>query len=148
MKIYATEIEGTPRPQGSMQAMVNKNTGTAFVKYGDTTVQHRNAVIAQVAREWDGAPCWGDAVAISVEFVFPRPKTHFGTGKNADVLKAVAPVAHVKTPDVDKLLRLICDAVDIAGVVGDDSQFTIARGEKRYAVKNEQPKTIIEIWSA
>ena len=44
---------------------------------------------------------------------------------NADKLRASAPSAHTNTPDTDKLLRLLGDALTIAGVIGDDSQISL-----------------------
>ena len=51
------------------------------------------------------------AVSLRCEFVFPRPLSHYGTGKNATKLKPSAPRYHVKTPDLDKLVRGVCDSI-------------------------------------
>jgi len=60
-------------------------------------------------------------VQVKVEFVFPRPKAHFGTGRNAGSLKASAPSYVSTTPDLDKLARALGDA--LKGIVlRDDSQ--------------------------
>ena len=50
------------------------------------------------------------AVSLRCEFVFPRPLSHYGTGKNAGKLKDSAPVHYTKTPDVDKLVRGVADS--------------------------------------
>ena len=44
-------------------------------------------------------------VRADIEFVFPRPKSHYGTGKNADVLKPSAPKYCISrgNGDIDKL---------------------------------------------
>ena len=64
-------------------------------------------------------------------FVFPRPATHFGTGRNAGRLKPSAPVYCRTRPDVDKLLRAIGDA--ITGVVfRDDARVVDVAAEKHY----------------
>tara|TARA_Y100000356_G_C11223280_1_gene270425 strand:+ start:218 stop:616 length:399 start_codon:yes stop_codon:yes gene_type:complete len=73
-------------------------------------------------------------VSLRCEFVFPRPKTHFGTGSNSDKLKPAAPVHHVTTPDLDKLLRSIGDAISVGQVLlKNDSQIASAYASKRYA---------------
>lgn len=61
-------------------------------------------------------------VCVDITFVFPRPKAHYGSGRNANVLKAAAPLWHTKAPDLDKLIRSILDALTEAGVVTDDGQ--------------------------
>ena len=70
-----------------------------------------------------------DAVRVYVSFVFASPNGHFGTGRNAGVLKSSAPTNKVTRPDVDKLLRAVLDA--ITGIVFmDDSQVVKAEASK------------------
>lgn len=66
----------------------------------------------------------GVPVHIAMVFTFGRPAAHFGTGRNATVLKPSAPAEHIGPPDVDKAQRAILDAMTDAGVVHDDRQFT------------------------
>lgn len=61
-------------------------------------------------------------VGVWVIFTFPRPAHHYGTGRNAGVLKASAPREHIGTPDIDKALRAMFDAFTAAGVWADDKQ--------------------------
>ena len=51
-----------------------------------------------------------------------RPKSHFGTGKNADKVKQSAPVFPATMPDIDKLMRAILDGLTDAQVWLDDGQ--------------------------
>src|SRR4029077_3148309 len=64
----------------------------------------------------------GDAIGIKVVFVIERPKNHYGTGKNADVVKPGSPRYPATMPDIDKLLRAIFDALTDAQVWRDDGQ--------------------------
>ena len=75
------------------------------------------------------------AVSLECEFVFKRPLSHYGTGKNAGKLKSSAPVHHVKTPDLDKIVRSVSDAVGdaLASVLlRNDSQIVSIHATKRY----------------
>jgi Holliday junction resolvase RusA-like endonuclease len=73
-------------------------------------------------------------VSLRCEFVFPRPKSHFGTGSNSGKLKPSAPAYHVTTPDLDKLLRSIGDAISIGQVLlKNDSLIASAYATKRYS---------------
>lgn len=68
---------------------------------------------------------------LHVTFYFPRPKSHYRTGRLAGVLKDAAPDFHTAKPDADKLLRAIGDA--LTGLVcRDDSQFATVRADKLY----------------
>lgn len=68
---------------------------------------------------------------LHVAFFFPRPQSHYRTGKNAHELKPSAPSWHTSKPDADKLLRAIGDS--LTGVVArDDSQFAHVEAFKYY----------------
>ena len=55
-------------------------------------------------------------VKADIEFVFPRPKSHYGSGKNADVLKPSAPKHCVSrgNGDIDKLSRSTLDGLSVS----------------------------------
>jgi Holliday junction resolvase RusA-like endonuclease len=61
------------------------------------------------------------AISIELEFNMPRPKSHFGTGKNAGNLKPTAPKYHLHTPDLDNLVKFVLDAMN-GKFYDDDSQ--------------------------
>jgi Holliday junction resolvase RusA-like endonuclease len=61
-------------------------------------------------------------VALSLTFTMPRPRSHFGTGKNAKVVRPSAPARPAVTPDLDKLVRATCDALKTSRVYRDDAQ--------------------------
>jgi len=74
------------------------------------------AKIAQVEFLEKGVP-----VIVDMLFYFERPKSHFGTGRNAGILKKKAPEYHTQKPDKDKLGRAVHDA--LTGIAyHDDSQ--------------------------
>jgi Holliday junction resolvase RusA-like endonuclease len=71
-----------------------------------------------------------------VVFRFVRPKSHYGTGRNAERLKTSAPQHHVVKPDTTKLVRALEDA--LTGVVWrDDAQVVIQHAVKSYALRGE-----------
>tara|TARA_R110000824_G_scaffold70768_2_gene181492 strand:+ start:4059 stop:4469 length:411 start_codon:yes stop_codon:yes gene_type:complete len=81
------------------------------------------------------------ALWIEVVFSMPRPKSHYRTGKNAGKLKDDSPTMHTKKPDLDNLVKFVCDALDRKFYL-DDSQITRIQAVKVYA---EQPSTEITI---
>lgn len=109
-------VIGTPIPQGS-----KVRTRWGMREDNPGTKPWRAAVAAEAAAVWAGRPLTPDPVAVTATFVFPRPQAHFGTGRNADRLKASAPLWHKTKPDGDKLARAVGDA--LTGVIlRDDSQ--------------------------
>ena len=112
-------IPGRPRPQGSMKTFMAG--GHAHARHSDPTLSHRAHVISTLAENWQRDPLAG-AVVVDVVFTFARPKSHYGTGRNADVIKESAPEHHTQPADADKLSRLLLDGLEMAGIVRNDSQ--------------------------
>lgn len=83
-----------------------------------------------------------EALKLKVMFYMPRPKNHYGTGRNKDKLKESAPVFHTVKPDLDNLIKFVKDALN--GVYWrDDSCISTVISRKVYT--NDSPKTIITI---
>jgi len=82
-------------------------------------------------------------IEIECVFFMERPKSHYGTGKNMDFLKRSAQVRCTKKPDIDNLLKFLCDSLNGYAWV-DDSQIVevIAR---KYYVDDKTPRTNIYI---
>lgn len=88
--------------------------------------------VSQVVKEaWGDAPLLLGPVKLVVTFAFPRPAAHYGTGRNAGVLKASAPKYKTSAPDLDKLQRAIGDALT-AQVFRDDAQVASWQVRKIY----------------
>lgn len=76
---------------------------------------------------------------------FDRPKSHFGTGRNAGRLKDSAPPLHcLSRIDGDNALKLILDALN--GLAWhDDRQVADARVTKLWAPPGSAPQTVVEV---
>lgn len=151
-------VNGTPAPQGSVKPYAaKKKTGEFTGKIGlrSDSPKHavwRNAVVEAAERELHrgaglkrggylfgpGVPC-----VYRISFYFPRPLSHYGTGRNAGVLKESAP-AWPMTMDIDKLQRTVLDALQLAGVVADDKQFAGTAGVWRVYADFNAPGA--DIW--
>jgi Holliday junction resolvase RusA-like endonuclease len=130
-------VSGDPAPQGSVNAFALKKGGqyTGRVGMRSASSAHaswRNDVARAAAEELKRAgltladlPLFGADWACSVEirFYLPRPKSHFGTGRNAGQIKPQFATVWPMVKDFDKLTRTILDALQLAGVVADDKQF-------------------------
>ena len=119
-------VPGLPAPQGS-------KTRTKFGVREDNpaTRPWRNAVAWEAKAAMNGTMPLAGPVRLDVVFYFPRPKSHFGSGRNAETLKPAAPTFHTAKPDVDKLCRAIGDS--LTGIVlRDDSQIAQVFASKKY----------------
>nr|ADD96382.1 endodeoxyribonuclease RusA [uncultured organism MedDCM-OCT-S09-C20] len=130
-------VYGIPRPQGS-----KRHVGRGIMVEASKHVgQWRNDVMAAAAVTYKGPPITGP-VRLEIVFLFPRPKSHFGTGRNADKLKASAPVHCISRAhgDTSKLIRSTEDAISASSgypVIEDDSQVVRLVCEKRYVAQEE-----------
>lgn len=136
-------VDGLPAPQGSKTAYALKKggqyTGATAMKESSKKVKPWRAAVVTAAR--GGATIPGP-VAVSITFYLPRPKGHFGTGRNAGKLKPAAPALPGVKPDVDKLVRSTLDGLTTAGVYEDDARVTDLVVAKRYADGRGQGATV------
>lgn len=84
---------------------------------------------------------FSNPIVLTVCYFMPRPKGHYGTGKNTGKLKDNAPVWHTKKPDVDNLAKILFDVMSKVFFY-DDSQICKLTVLKIY---DEKPRTEILI---
>lgn len=133
-------IPGEPTPKGSLKC-VGRNGSHQLIEDNRRTKDWRTTVAFWIRRKWDAAAPKGQPLGAEVTFTVKRPASHYGTGRNALVLKATAPahpVSHA-TGDVDKLLRLILDAIQDTDVLPDDCAVVEATARKAYALDTSVP---------
>lgn len=101
----------------------------------------------------DIVTAWGDTshlhgpILLRCVFHFPRPKSHYlpATKKRpTPVLREDAPHFHTRSPDVDKLLRAVSDALT-SRAYADDAQIVEMQGMK---VWSERGFTDIDVEEA
>lgn len=131
--LFSFMVRGLPAPQGSKRAIVNRHTGKAVVMEQSTRVRPWRSDVRDGALAVLGphAP-WSGPVGVDLDFRLPRPRGHYGTGRNAELLRAGAPLWPAKPPDLDKLARAILDALTGLAYL-DDSQVCLLALGKSYA---------------
>lgn len=121
-------VPGLPQPQGSARAFVVK--GRAVVTSDNPKMKSWRMDVKTVA--YQECTLLEGPVQIDAGFYLPRPKSHYGTGRNAAVLKESAPALVSSKPDIDKLSRALLDA--LTGIAyRDDAQVVRLSVVKRYA---------------
>jgi Holliday junction resolvase RusA-like endonuclease len=132
-RIIELWVPGIPRPQGSKRAFALPNGRISMAEMSKKLPAWRSDV--RTAGISADVVMFTDAVKMTCNFVFPRPKSHWGTGKNAEVLKPDAPTYVTKVPDLSKLVRGIEDALE--GVLYDnDSQICEISTTKAFGPKS------------
>jgi Holliday junction resolvase RusA-like endonuclease len=127
-------VFGRCQAKGSKRVMaVRRSTGQPGYNVVDS---NRNAapwaarIAAKAAETYDG-PLLRGPVYVRLRFYFARPRSHFGTGRNARQLKPSAPLRMCVMPDVDKLARCALDP--LTGIVFvDDAQVVALNAGKLF----------------
>lgn len=134
--LFELFVPGVPAPGGSKTHYGKGRTVDACKRNPDW-----KARVADFAcHRWCEAPLDGP-LSLKLDFYLPRPKSHFGLGKNSDRLKPLAPLHHTFKPDATKLLRAVEDA--LTGVVWrDDALIVLQVVTKRY---RETPGVLIAV---
>ena len=139
MRDLRVRVTGVPRPQGSKVAGVDPRTGKAFMRESSDGLASWRRTVQTAAmqalvkhgptRPLD-LPC-----EVVATFYLAHPKSHYGTGRNADRLKPSAPMYPVTRAhgDGDKLFRAVGDALTDAAAITDDSLIVDTHSRKRWA---------------
>ena len=135
MKTYEIFVPGDPvaqpRPRavsmGGKARMYNPTTAKAWKK------KIGLAVLAELA----GTPMFEGALHVDCVFWMARPKSHFGTGRNAGKLKSSAPKYCTKKPDLDNLVKAVFDSLTDHKVWKDDSYVIGSYTGKRWSDNHE-----------
>lgn len=137
-------VPGVPRPAGSKTAFPFKRRDGSLGASVVDSCKHTKpwqAVVSGEARDIYAGPILTGPIQLELAFNFLRPKSHYGTGRNANRLKPSAPMHHTVKPDIDKLIRAILDA--LTGPIWQrDQQVTYLTARKLYDV---QPGATITI---
>lgn len=144
-------IPGVPVQQGSKNAIpagrrcgprfvpVTRSDGMPIVSLKDANDEKlkpwRSQVTTFAMDAWGGRAPIDGPVCVHAEFVFPRLKGHYGTGRNERVLKASAPLYKDTAPDKDKLERALFDGITDSGLWRDDCLVVDGGSRKVYGPK-------------
>ena len=103
----------------------------------------RVALLKLLGRDIDHTdwPLYTGPVQVALSAAYTRPKSHYGTGKNATVLKDSAPSWKTSAPDSDKVARAALDALTASGIWRDDAQVV-----ELHVLKFYSDKPGLEVW--
>jgi len=141
-KRLVLSVTGTPIPQGSKRAWVAGDGKVRMTE--DAGVRHhtwRSEVTGQARQGMVNIGRFGEPfrepISCSVTFRFHRPLSHYGSGRNSEVVKPSSPAYMHKAPDLDKLVRAVWDALTSVVWV-DDGQVVAATIRKQYVHRWEE----------
>ena len=119
---------------------LKRHRSTRTGRMYDPSAKDKKQIWLQIARFKPKRPLEGK-IMLFATFYMPRPKSHYRTGKYANVLKDKMPEYHTNTPDLSNLIKLYEDILQPSFYL-DDSQICRIQAEKVYS---KQPRTEIII---
>lgn len=127
---FRVTVHGTPAPQGSKRHVGHG----VMVESSKRLPAWRTLVTDEAWAARAGAPAILGPVRLYVTFGFRRPRSHFGTGRNAGTLRANAPAYPTgrNIGDLSKHIRAVEDALTDAGVWVDDDQVVAIVSDKEW----------------
>lgn len=137
-------VHGIPVPQGSKTYLGH---GRMVESGGQKLKNWRHDVTraAEEARDEHGGATLTGPLYLEVDFFMPRPRGHYGTGRNAHLVRDGAPEHPAGRPDLDKLIRAVDDALTAAGLWKDDAQVVDISARKSYADDQVGPGASISV---
>lgn len=138
MTEFRCVVFGHAAPAGSKRAFAIKRagvpTGQVAVVDANPRAKSWQREVRDIAREMmdaQGTSLLTGALEVDLAFYVARPKNHYGTGRNARIVKSSAPAFPTGRPDALKLARGTEDAC--TGTVWvDDAQVVDLRVRKLY----------------
>lgn len=123
-------VYGVPAPQGSKRYVGNGISVESSKAVKPWRADVKNAIEQALP---DGHQPWDGPLTQHIVFAFPRPKGHYGTGRNTHRIKPSAPT-HPATSrnDLEKLVRAVNDAATAAGLWRDDGLVVQLTATKAY----------------
>ncbi len=149
-------VHGKPRPQPRQRHFAKKLASGKIMarSYDPGTAEAWKGAVALAARPFLPKVPLDGPLRVSLAFYMPRPKSHFGTGKNADNLKPSAPIWHTtgggkNGGDRDNLDKAVLDCLTQIGFWRDDGLVCSGELEKRYAGHGEPSgmRIWVKTWS-
>lgn len=126
------EPKGQPRPRAFAFTPKGGGKPTARMFTPDNAKDFKGRIYVFAGQHRPQAPMLA-AVSVEIIAIFPRPKCHYGTGRNAATLKADAPRHHCGKPDRDNVEKAVLDALTQLGFWRDDGQVCQGSLTKLYA---------------
>lgn len=153
--VYFFTVLGRAQQRGSKVASLIPKRGGGFITHNGRPVvaardsnkkskdwmqEVKSAAISQLGE----IKLLTGPIELTAEFYFARPSSHYGSGKNANVLKPSAPIVHAQSPDLAKLLRSLEDALTKVVWLDDKQVFRYGNGTQRLWTESHE-KTVVRI---
>lgn len=158
--VAAFYVWAKPQPRGSKVAIpvynphrrqyVHDEKGRPLITMRDDNEKstHWMQAVSTYARQaWKGRAPLAVPLTLSIVFRFNRPRSHYGKGRNAKVVKekcrALAPIGRRTYGDLAKLIRGTEDA--ISGIIWEDDSQIVTYGSMHKEFTEDPPHAFVVV---
>jgi len=146
MSTIVFTVAGIPKGQPRARAFYKPGLGVRMYDAGQA--EGWKGEVALAARLFVPATPITGPVSVDIALRFPRPKSHYRTGKHAGELRPDAPIWHTAKPDRDNAEKAILDCLTRLAIWRDDAQVCCGQVTKRWHTQGGATITISELDAA
>jgi Holliday junction resolvase RusA-like endonuclease len=137
-------VAGIAKPAGSKRGFFIKKLNRVIITDANPNSRDWKTDVSKAAQEAYIGPVLEAPLKVTLQFFVPRPRGHYGSGKNENKLRATAPVYPKSKPDLLKLARGVEDAM--SGIIyKDDAQIVVENLYKSFTSEGCKPGVKVTI---
>lgn len=140
----AMKIGGEPKGQPRPRVSTRGGFARAYTPKEHPINAWKEQIALEAKRYRPKEPLSGP-ICVDIDCYFSRPQGHYGTGRNAKVLKPNAPKYHTCKPDRDNIEKAILDTLTKLGFWHGDEQVCDGHAPRKM-YSDGDPYTVIEIY--
>lgn len=144
MDEFIAVIHQAPLGKGRPRATVQGGRARVYTPTATSDWEHFAALELRAA--WEAKPPMTGPLGCEIVAVFPRTAALLAKNK-IGYKHPTWRLPHAVKPDADNIAKSVLDAVEKAGIIGDDKQIALLTVGKHYAMIHEEPRVEVRIWS-
>ena len=150
MTEFTAVIHQAPLGKGRPRATMQNGRARVYTPTATSDWEHFAALGLRIeyhlASEVVPAPPMIGPLGCEIVAVFPRTVALLAKNKIGYKYPTWR-LPHAVKPDADNIAKSVLDAVEKAGIIGDDKQIALLTVGKHYAMIHEEPRVEVRIWS-
>ena len=144
MDEFCAVIHQAPLGKGRPRAVSVNGRARVYTPTATADWEHFAAVELRAA--WEAKPPMTGPLGCEIVAVFPRTAALLAKNK-IGYKHPTWRLPHAVKPDADNIAKSVLDAVEKAGIIGDDKQIALLTVGKHWAMIHEEPRVEVRIWS-
>ena len=151
MTEFVCTINQAPLGKGRPRATVQNGKARVYTPAATADWEHFAALALRsqyLYKAYGAEPANYMAGALGLELVavFARTKALASMNTKGIYRHGAKRFPHAQKPDLDNVLKAVCDALEKAGVIEDDKQIAVHHASKVWASAGEAPAVHLRVW--